>query len=70
MQLYPIGKMMCSGVLLTLPVRFVLSNMVTMPMKESVWNWDLLVRMKPKTWANDNLYELSDYILCFVMLMD
>jgi hypothetical protein len=26
MHLYHIGKMMCSGVLVTLPVRFVLSN--------------------------------------------
>jgi hypothetical protein len=41
-----------------------------MPMKECVWNWDLLVRMKPKTWAIDYLYELSDYILRFVILMD
>jgi hypothetical protein len=35
MHLYHIGKMMCSGALLTLPVRFVLSNMGTVPMKES-----------------------------------
>jgi hypothetical protein len=41
-----------------------------MPTKESVWNWALLVRMKPKTWAIDYLYELSDCILCFVILMD
>jgi hypothetical protein len=38
--------------------------------QEPVWNWDLLVRMKPKAWAIDYLYELSDYILGFVILMD
>jgi hypothetical protein len=34
-----------------------------MPMKESVWNWDVLVRMKPRTWAIDYLYELTNFFV-------